>query len=121
MTTFQKLVNQEKVDMTFYIANVASSCLYRDMEVRFFDQETQSFIDISDILAEELGMKVKNGCVRVHGVGMNMAFALSQQIVKQASEKYGKKIEIKDHIFIKSERDLYVNFIQRFLKEKKSL
>ena len=120
MNTFEKIINQEKIDMTFYIANVATSSLYRDIEVRFFDASTKSFIDISEIVADELQMKFKNGGARIDGVGMNMAFALSQRICKHALKKYGKEIQINDHIFIKSERDLYINFMQSFLKEKMS-
>lgn len=117
-TCFEKIVKQEKVDMTFYVTNVARNNLYRDFEVRFFDEEQQSFVDISRDVADELQMKIKNMCVRVDGVGMNMAFALSQHIIKHVFEKYGKEIQIENHIFTRSERDLYVNFIQNFLKEK---
>lgn len=117
-TCFEKIVKQEKVDMTFFVANVARNNLYRDFEVRFFDEEQQSFVDISSCVADALQMKIKNMCVRVDGVGMNMAFALSQHIIKHILEKYGKEIQIKNHIFTRGERDLYVNFIQNFLKEK---
>lgn len=117
MTTFDKIIKQNDVHMTFYISHVASNSLYRDIEVRFFDEDTQSFINIADDLANELQMQVKNGGVRIHGVGMNMAFALSQRIIKHVQEKYGKEIQIDNHIFTRSEMDLYVDFIQRFAKE----
>jgi len=119
-TCFEKIVKQEKVDMTFYVANVAKNNLYRDFEVRFFDEEQQSFVDISSCVADALQMKIKDWCVRVDGVGMNMAFKLSLLISEYVLKTYGKEIHIKEHIFTRSERDLYVNFIQSFLKEKLS-
>ena len=121
MKTFQDIINLKKVDITFYIANFEKNGKYRDFEVRFFDLETKTFVDISNIVAEELKMEVKNRCVRIYGGGMNMGFALAHRISEHALKKYGKEIEIKDHVFIKSEVDLYVNFIQNFLKENKSL
>lgn len=120
MTTFDKIINQKNVHMTFYISNVASNSLYRDIEVRFFDNDSQTFIDITEDVASELQMKVKNGGVRIDGVGMNMAFALSQSILKHTLEKYGKEIQIENHIFTRNEMDLYINFIQGFLKENRS-
>lgn len=117
MTTFDKIIKQNDVYMTFYISHVASNSLYRDIEVRLFDEDTHSFMNITDDVASELHMQVKNGGVRIDGVGMNMAFALSQRIIKHVFEKYGKEIQIENHIFTRNEMDLYINFIQRFIKE----
>ena len=118
MKTFLDIINLKKVDMTFFIAFCEKEGKYRDIEVRFFDAGTKTFVDISKIVAEELKMEIQNRCVRIYGGGMNMGFALADRIREHALKKYGKEIEIKDHVFVKSDFNLYVDFIQKFLKEK---
>lgn len=100
--------------MAFYVAHVVKGNLSRDIEVNLYDHKSNSFKNITDVVADELVLPVKNGGVHVAGVGMNMTFALSSQIEKYVLDKAGEKVNIDCNGFAQKEKDLYLSYMAGF-------